>query len=204
LPSRSNTITGVPTVEQQPPIERLHRFTLPEYHRLIRAGAFHEDARVELIDGWLLDISPKTPEHENAVAWLARWLMFALDPAAYTVRVTAPLAIGRSEPEPDLSVIAGQPDRHEHPSTARMVIEVAHTSLAYDLHDKLALYAAARVEEYWVIDLDGRRAIRHTGPSAGAYRDVRAYSPGEKLPGGDMQLPDLAVREVLRAAGVID
>ncbi len=52
-------------------VGQVHRLSTDEYHRLIEAGGFDEDARVELIDGLLADMSPKTREHENAVAWLA-------------------------------------------------------------------------------------------------------------------------------------
>ena len=56
-------------------IEQVHRLSLDEYHRLIESGGFDEDARMELIDGLLVDMSPKTREHENAIAWLADRLM---------------------------------------------------------------------------------------------------------------------------------
>ena len=42
----------------------LHRFSLEEYHRLIEAGGFDEDARIELIDGLLVDMSAKTAPHD--------------------------------------------------------------------------------------------------------------------------------------------
>jgi Uma2 family endonuclease len=45
----------------------LHRISAEEYHRLIEAGGFDEEARIELIDGLLVDMSPKSPAHENAI-----------------------------------------------------------------------------------------------------------------------------------------
>ena len=45
----------------------LHRMSADEYHRVIDAGGFDEDARIELIDGLLLDMSPKSPAHERVI-----------------------------------------------------------------------------------------------------------------------------------------
>ncbi len=57
--------------ETAPDIGHVHRLSTGDYHRLIEAGGFDENARVELIESLLADMSPKTREHENAVAWLA-------------------------------------------------------------------------------------------------------------------------------------
>ena len=46
-------------------IGQVHRLSTDEYHRLIEAGGFDEDARVELIDGLLADMSPKTGEGDG-------------------------------------------------------------------------------------------------------------------------------------------
>ena len=103
-------------------IEQVHRLSTDEYHRLIEAGGFDEDVRLELIDGLLADMSPKTREHENAVTWLARQLMVAIDPERFEVRVGSRLTLEGSEPEPDLSVIPHDAPRPYHPSTAALVV----------------------------------------------------------------------------------
>jgi hypothetical protein len=46
---------------------------------MIESGGFDEDTRVELIDGLLVDMSPKTAENENAIAWLAERLFDSVD-----------------------------------------------------------------------------------------------------------------------------
>src|SRR4051794_41542318 len=86
-------------------LEDVHRLTAEEYHTMIESGGLDEGTRVELIDGLLVDMSPKTAEHENAIAWLAERLFDRVDRARYQVRVTAALSLGDSEPEPDLMVI---------------------------------------------------------------------------------------------------
>lgn len=189
------------TIEVHP--RELHRLSIDEYHQLVRAGGLDEDARIELLDGLLVDMSPKTPQHEHVVAWLADWLRDHVDRARHQVRVGAPLTIGRSEPEPDVAIVAAPSPPDAHPATALLVIEVSHSSLRRDLHEKPALYAQAGVDEYWVIDLDGRRAIRHADPHDGDYQDViTVLGHDATLDGAGIGLPVLAVAEILGAAGL--
>src|SRR4051812_14097241 len=108
--------------------EDFHRLTADEYHQLIESGGFDEDSRIELIDGLLLDMSPKTREHEQAIAWLTERLMDAVDRARFQVRVTGPLSLGNSELEPDLTVIDRTLVHPYHPGTAELVVEVAVSS----------------------------------------------------------------------------
>ena len=49
-------------------ISEVHRFSLDEYHQLIDSGGFDEDMRVELIDGLIVEMSPRSPKHENVLA----------------------------------------------------------------------------------------------------------------------------------------
>jgi Uma2 family endonuclease len=170
-------------------VEALHRISPEECRRLIEAAVFDEDARIELIAGLLVDISPKTRAHENAVAWLNRHFVIAVDRERYQVRVGAPPSIGASEPEPDLAVIPQSAPRPHHPAIAALVVEVAASSLTRDLIDKPPVYAEARVPMYWVVDLDGQRAIARTSPLDGRYTQVDAVDPG-----GELVAAQLAIR----------
>jgi len=61
----------------------LHRLSIDEYHQLVASGGLDEESRVELIDGLLVDTSPRTPQHENAIRWLIDWLIDRLDRSGY-------------------------------------------------------------------------------------------------------------------------
>lgn len=150
-------------------VEALHRISPDEYRRLIASGVFDEDARIELIDGLLVDMSPKTRAHENAIAWLNRHLVLNVDPERYEVRVAAPLTIGTSEPEPDLAVIPRTAPRPHHPATAALVVEVVVSSSTRDLIDKPPIYARAEIPTYWAVDLGARRAVAHSALQGGRY-----------------------------------
>ena len=98
-------------------------------------------------------MSPIGSAHSAVVTVLQERLMARLAPE-FMVRCQQPLACAdESEPEPDLAVVARRPYRDAHPAAAALVIEVADTSVDYDLGAKAALYAESAVDEYWVIDL---------------------------------------------------
>jgi Uma2 family endonuclease len=178
--------------------ETIHRLTADEYHRMIDSGGFDENARIELIDGLLLDMSPKTPRHENVIAFLARWLFGSLELDRYQPRVGAPLSIGDSEPEPDLSVIERGTERPYHYATAALVIEVAVSSQRRDLRTKPAIYARAGVPVYWVIDVERGRAVSHMEPGTDGYTSVEIVT---ELSAPHIGLDSLPVANILAAAG---
>jgi Uma2 family endonuclease len=76
----------------------------------------------------------------------------------------------RDVPMPD--IIVWEPLRGRGPvpgERVRIVAEVSDTTLADDLGHKRALYAAASVPEYWVVDLPGRAVHQYWAPADGAY-----------------------------------
>ena len=178
--------------------EELYRYSLDDYHRLIDAGVFGEDERVELLDGILVRMSPKTPRHERAVRWLARWLIRALD-EPYEVGVGNPLTIGSSEPEPDLVVFErGTPEPY-HPATAVLVIEVAVSSRQRDLVAKPSVYVAAGIPEYWVFDVDAERLVIHRQPGSDGYGETFDAAPDTELRALTTAIPPLSLRDLLNA-----
>jgi Uma2 family endonuclease len=177
----------------------LHRLSIEQYHRLVASGGFDEDVRIELIDGLIVDMSPKTPQHENAVRWLVDWLIGHLDHARYQLMISAPLTIGASEPEPDVAIIERAAPRLEHPSHALLVIEVALSSKDRDLLAKPAVYASA-VSEYWVVDVQQRRVVVHRDPADGAYQAIESIPAGPSLRAHAVALGDLPTDELFAAA----
>ncbi len=162
---------------------------------MIRCGGLEEGARFELIDGLLLDMSPKSPEHEKAIRWLTDWIIDHLNRTHHQVMVCGALTIGTSEPEPDLAIIERPAPRREHPSRARLVIEVALSSKERDLELKPDLYAGA-VEEYWVIDLQARHVVVHRDGADGAYHHVDVVTPPEELSAQALDIGQLATGEL--------
>ncbi len=180
-------------------LDELYRMSTDQYHRLAEAGLAEDFPHCELIDGVLVRKDMKSAEHENAIAWLMRWLMFGVDQARFEVRVGSSLTLTESEPEPDLTVIAREASRPYHPGTAALAIEVSWSSLRRDLNRKAQLYAEAGIDEYWVFDVQARRIVVHRTPSAACYGEVREVRAGERIAGVQAGLPDLEVDELLAA-----
>jgi Uma2 family endonuclease len=154
----------------------IHRIDRAGYHQLGESGAFG-DSRVELIDGVIIAMNAMRGPHASAVMRLTRLLTHQLEERAW-VRAALPLALSsQSEPEPDFAIVSNEqlPDDESHPSTANLVIEVADTSLAFDLGLKARLYAAARIPEYWVVDLEQHRLVVHLEPKKGEYQRVSRH-----------------------------
>jgi Uma2 family endonuclease len=108
-----------------------------------------EHERVELIRGMVLTMSPIGPAHADPIDVLTRRLVLAMGDRA-VVRVQQPFAASDdSEPEPDLALVPPGRYAADHPRQARLVIEVAQSSLTYDRETKAPLYAESGVPEYW-------------------------------------------------------
>jgi Uma2 family endonuclease len=177
----------------------LHRLSIEEYHQLISSGGLDEDSRVELIDGLVVDMSPRSPQHENAIQWLHDWIVDHLDQVRYQIGIARSLTIGSSEPEPDVVILERRPPTLEHPSSAVLVVEVALTSKDRDLRTKPTVYAPA-VQEYWVVDLERQVVVVHRQPSAGGYGEVTIVPRGAELRATALELGTLPTDELFAAA----
>jgi Uma2 family endonuclease len=138
---------------------RRHAITVDEYMRMGQAHVFAEHARLELMEGEIVEMAPIGSPHAAVVCTLDT-LLRELAPGAL-VRVQSPLVLSeRSAPQPDVALLRPRADRYynSHPSAADalLVVEVADTTLGYDLEVKRPLYARAGVVELWVVDIARR------------------------------------------------
>jgi Uma2 family endonuclease len=160
--------------------------TLAMYDRMIAAGVFDpaEMHPLELIGGQLHMMSPIGDRHADAVAFLTRWSGQHTDASRMLVWVQNPLSIPGSEsvPQPDLAwvTLRRYADRRPLPEEVSLLIEVADTSLEFDTTVKAALYAAAGIVDYWVVDLVSRSVIVFREPRPGGY-ESRSTHRGDQL-----------------------
>jgi len=96
---------------------------------------------------------------------------------------------------PDLALVVALP-RSALPTTAHLVIEVAQTSQARD-REKARDYAAAGVDEYWIVDLLARTVIVHRQPLPGAYQEITTFDDGASIKPLLADAPEVAVTELL-------
>ncbi len=157
--------------------------TVEVYERLLDAGIFGEDDRVELLNGQLSEKPRLSPEHAAVVQWLTSRLVRGIDPAVAAVRVQLPVRLPPvSEPEPDIAIVAAAAYAHQHPGEAALVIEISVSSRRLDLGTKAEIYAAAGLKEYWVIDVPARMVHVHSAPAGDRYGSCRQVTSGTLRP----------------------
>ena len=149
------------------------------------AGVFERE-KLELVGGELISKMGKNRPHVNAFRVMLIWLQTNF--GSEFVDAEAPIDVSPAEnalnePEPDLIVlnrkcaefVSGNPQ----PQDISLLVEIADSSLNFDLTVKAALYARAGVVEYWVLDVAGQRLYCHRTPDAGGYRAVIVYGENE-------------------------
>ena len=174
---------------------RRHRITVDEYHRMAEVGLLAPDARVELIEGEIIDMPPIGHRHAAAVDRLNRLLNLAVGDRAI-VRCQGPIRLGDlSEPQPDFALLAPRADfyaeRHPVAADTLLVIEVSETTLRYDRQTKLPLYARHGIPEMWIVDAAGKQLHIFRRPSGVAYDEIVSPPTPGITPIGS--LPNVAI-----------
>jgi len=152
-----------------------HKLTIDEYYRMAEVGLLARDARVELIEGEIINMAPIGSRHAGTVDQLANLLKGAVGTQAI-VAVQRPLRLGiRSELEPDILILKPRPDfyKHSHPIPADvlLLVEVSNSSLRYDRDIKVPLYAKYGVPEIWLIDLGNNHLHIFCEPKGESYQN---------------------------------
>jgi Uma2 family endonuclease len=178
------------------------RMSVERYLGLVEAGVLGPDDRVELLEGVIVAMAPQNPAHATGVARADDVLRAAIGKRAH-IRPQLSLVLRRSVPEPDLAVVSGSVDDYEraHPTTALLVIEVADSSLKQDRLSKAAIYAAAGIPEYWIVNLRDEvvEVMRDPDPAQARYRAAHGAARGERLelvalPGAALDAAELLPR----------
>lgn len=150
--------------------QRVMPIPLKLYHAFSEAGRIAE--KTDLIEGVIIKKMAKYSLHAYVVNALLKWIEQSLT-TGYVVHKEDPLSLVDSEPEPDLAVLKGQHQDYinYHPTHAEWVVEVALSSYALD-QQKLAIYAAAGINECWLV-LPNQHCIEvYTQPDRSARRYI--------------------------------
>jgi Uma2 family endonuclease len=158
------------------------RFTVAELERMTAAGILDEDERIELIGGEIVPMLPKGNQHEILKAALNIYWARKLPSELMLVTETTFRLSTDTYLEPDFVFYpkaTGIPGLNA--ATARLVVELADSSLGYDLGRKAALYAGFGIAELWVIDAVRLETHVHSEPTPAGYRSVTAFGPDRRL-----------------------
>lgn len=146
------------------------------------AGIFRQDARLELIEGEIIEMSPIGNAHAACVKFLNR-LLSRLFGGTFIVGVQDPVRLSDfSEPQPDISLLRWRDDdyREKQPTSADvlLVIEVADTTVVKDRTLKVPLYARSGVPEAWLVNIPEKCMEIYSNPSGNVYRRVEVFGRG--------------------------
>jgi Uma2 family endonuclease len=157
-------------------------WTVAEIERIAAGGYFRDEDRFELVGGEIVPMSPKERRHEIVREALAFRFSRAAPDGVFVA----------SEPQfnlaedtfavPDILVrSSGIKTPDIRGGDALLMVEIADTSLAYDLQIKAQIYALHGVREYWVIDAATLVTTIHSQPSGGAYAVIDEVAPGRVI-----------------------
>lgn len=152
------TTMSTVTLPVERPELKLWRWTVEKYDRATEMG-FFDRQRVQLLDGRVVRMPPQMEPQAAAICLGTAVLTKAF--AGYYVRNQMPLHMGKlSKPEPDLAVVAKDPNyyvQHGAPRSALLVIEVSEKTLRLDQNQKAAIYAEHGIDDYWIVNLVQRQ-----------------------------------------------
>ncbi|BAZ42634.1 hypothetical protein NIES4101_86030 [Calothrix sp. NIES-4101] len=165
-------------------MKTLAKWTVDDYHRMIEAGIL-DNRCVELLEGEILEMRPEGPLNKYYEQELADYLHACLSGKAL-IREAAPITLANSEPEPDIAIVKLPREnyRTRHPGVDDIfwVIEVSDSTLTKDLDIKLKMYAAAGIQEYWIIDVKNKLLIVLRSPQNDDYLFRQDMSQGNIQP----------------------
>jgi Uma2 family endonuclease len=148
-------------------------FTVAELEQMTAAGILHEDERIELIGGEIVPMSPKGNHHEVLKTALnLYWARTLPGDLLFTTETTFRLSVD-TYLEPDFVFYPRATGWSGlNGATAKLVVEIADSSLSYDLGRKAELYAAFGIAELWVIDAVKLQTRIHRDPTPTGYRSI--------------------------------
>jgi Uma2 family endonuclease len=158
-------------------------FTVDDVHRMIEAGVIGKDEKFELIEGEIVPVSPSHDPHERVKSALILAIAPRLPDDLWLGVQSSIYLADRTFVEPDLCIYSRQLMLEDVKGPDLMlVIEVADTSLAFDLGPKAQLYASYGAQELWVVNPRTLTTTVHTGPTATGWASVHEVGPDRLLP----------------------
>ncbi len=174
---------------------QIRPLTSVEYYQMIESGIIREGERVELILGQIFTMAAKGTRHTLSTRKLFKRLLALIGDRA-DVQSQDPITLpNNSEPEPDIVIARLRSDDYinSHPSPADiiLIIEVADSSIKFDREIKAALYAAAGIGEYWIINLIDDRLEIYRQPEGDIYTNTKIITPPRSI--SLLQFPDISL-----------
>ena len=170
----------------------LTKWSVADYHQMREKGILN-NRRCELINGEIWDMAPEGQFHRFINNRGVKYLRQKLNGKA-EVFEAHPITLSNSEPEPDIAIVK-LPDtaylsHHPYPEDIYWLIEIADSTLNYDLETKQKIYAQAGIKEYWVIDVQGKQIIVLRNPQGDEFLHRQEMKEGVINP---MAFPEVVI-----------
>ncbi|WP_017317325.1 Uma2 family endonuclease [Mastigocladopsis repens] len=161
------------------------KFTVEQYHKMAESGILAKDDRVELIRGEIIEMSPIGTKHAACVNRLVNLLIQRLGKRIILAPQNPVILNNNSEPQPDVTLLQPREDfyenAHPQPTDIFLLIEVADTTVKYDLEVKIPLYAEEKITEVWLVDINEQSVEVFREPTTEGYRNVSKLKRGNSL-----------------------
>jgi Uma2 family endonuclease len=165
-------------------VPQKHRFSVSEWHKMGRLNLFPADARMELIEGEIIDMAPIGPSHAGCVINLIE-LFASQKGKTALINVQNPIQLSDiSEPEPDLTLLRPASvyrERHPTAEDILLLIEVSDTTVQHDRDEKIPVYAKDGIVECWLVDLNNFQVEVYLNPTANGYTHKRIVDSEQTL-----------------------
>jgi Uma2 family endonuclease len=164
---------------------KTHSITVAEFDRMVAAGVYGPEDRIELIDGQLIDVPPQGPPHFGTLTRFQHRFLAAFGKRVQ-VRGQGPLPVALdSQPEPDLALVRWNErfygDAHPTVEETYAVVEISYTSLQFDRGVKRRIYGAGRIPEYWIVDLEAQTIEVYRDPHDLGYASPTIFRRGQSV-----------------------
>jgi Uma2 family endonuclease len=179
------------------------RVSVADYYRMAAMGELSSEARVELLDGRIIDRAPVGSFHGGMTNYLTE-IFASANRRRWVLTVQNPVRLDDfSEPQPDLMLLHPAADYyqrlHPGPSEVFLLVEVADSSLTKDRELKLPAHGRAGIAEVWIVCLAEQTLEVYREPHFTGYRAKTILRAGDQA--RPQAFPDVVVevRELLRA-----
>lgn len=163
-------------------------YTVEDLHSLPDSGK-----SFELVDGWLIELTPST-RHDFIARRLEQILERAADESGARVYVQAPMDISTpaAARRPDVAVIGANAARDArelglslyHGADVLLAVEVVSRGSGSEREDrgrKVTEYASAGIAQYWIVDFEPQPAIQVLRLAEGRYAAPVIFSAEDTL-----------------------
>jgi Uma2 family endonuclease len=149
---------------------------------MVSAGTIEDPARVELIEGELVTLSPVYRQHARMTSKLNAALHGLVGNEFEVLENISVRLSDFNEPIADLCVVEiGSDSGVVLPAECALVVEISESTAQRDRQLKAPIYAKAGIAELWIIDLNANQTIIHRQPSAEGWGETTTHSFTEEL-----------------------